>query len=343
MKFTPGLWKVFGGTVELENTAQKIDYVDVDIVVHDTTSRDDQNKEVALYFTDLQFQPGSQKTGWIPGIGIRPDTKETVGEFLDRVEFNVDEWRNYKNADGTINTSYHWKTVQPTTYDGAGLGYKRFYNLIGRGHEVITLPNDLPEPEFWALGKLRTGLTEPVEILSTGIDFTLIPKDDFDLCRISTDVGSVLPEDQWIYKSKIDKYKELNPNATDDLANHPLHTRYTREFWFDAGHEDDVLEVLATTMTARKNGTAITRNGVREITINGDTMEIYKNKFQLMPRGSVRFRIEFYKTVPTDFVIGKDSTTNKPIYETTNILQDTGIGFSGYAKFLQWTYGVERL
>jgi hypothetical protein len=300
MNFRPDGWKVFGGTVELENGAMQVSHVDVDVIVNDTTSRDEQNNEVPIYFTDLQFQPGAQKTGWIPN----------TQEMMDRIEFNVNEWKNYSLANGSPDTSYIWKTVSPASYTGQQLGYKRFFNLMGRGHEVITLPNDLPEEEFWRLDKLRSDLDGPVEILSTGIDFTLIPKDDFDLCRIATDVGSLLPEDDW--------------NIPGDPT-HPLNFRYTREFWFDGGKEGDILEVNATTMTARKNGAVIERNGIRQITIGSDTIEIYKNKFHLMPRGSVRFRIEFYKR------------------DSSGILADTGIGFGGYAKFLQWTYGVERL
>lgn len=342
MDFIPGQWKVFGGTVELENTAQKIDHVDVDIVVHDTTSRDDQNNEVPFYFTDLQFQPGHQKTGWIPAIGVHPETKQPVGEFMDRIEFDVNEWRKYSNSDGSHDTDYIWQSVQPQEYTGSQLGYKRFYNLLGRGHEVIVLPNDLPEEKFWQLSTLaQSGYKNPVEILSTGIDFTLIPKDNYDLCRISTNIGSTMPEDQWTYKDQIEKYEEKNPNAIKELKKHPLHTRYTREFWFTGGVAGDVLEVQASIMTARKNGSAVARNGVRQITVGGDKIEIYKNKFHLIPRGSVRFRIEFFKSVPTDFRIG--GTDAKPIYETVNILKDTGIGFGGYAKFQQWTYGVERL
>lgn len=334
MDFTPGLWKVFGGTIELENKAMQVDHVDVDITVHDTTSRDDQNNEVPIYFTDLQFQPGYMKTGWIPN----------TQEFLDRIEFDVNEWKKYSNADGSHDTDYIWNSVTPKQYTASELGYKRMFNLMGRGHEVIALPNDLPEEKFWQLSTLSTyGYDRPVEILSTGIDFTLIPKDNYDLCRISTDVGSLLPEDQWIYKSKIDKYQERNPNGVSVFEEHPLNTRYTREFWFSGGLAGDILEVNATTMTSRKNGTVVERDGIRQITIGSDKVEIYKNKYHLMPRGSVRFRIEFYKMKPMEFVIGTDSTTGKDIYETMNVLTDTGIGFGGTAKFLQWTYGVERL
>lgn len=300
MDFIPGLWKVFGGTVELQNKAMQVDHVDVDVVVHDTTSRDENNVEVPIYFTDLQFQPGNMKTGWNPN----------TTELMDRVEFDVDESTIYQLANGTIDPWYQWKTVTPTTYTASQIGYKRFFNLMGRGHEVITLPNDLPEEKFWRLDKLaQNGYERPVEILSTGIDFTLIPKDDYELCRISTNVGSLLPEEEQPFPG----------------VDHPLNYRYTREFWFDGGVAGDILEVHATTMTSRKNGTVVERDGIRQITVGSDTINIYKNKFHLMPRGSVRFRIEFYSR------------------DADGKLADTGIGFGGNAKFLQWTYGVERL
>lgn len=289
MEFNPEQWKIFGGTVELERTHMKVDHVDMDVMVHDTTNRDDQNAEVPFYFTDLQFQPGHQKTGWIPN----------TQEMMDRIEYDVDEWRKY-------NQDYIFRGVTPTQYPGMD---HRIFNLLGRGHEVITLPNDLPEELFWELDQIEAqGLDRPVEILSTGIDFTIIPKDDFELCRIATNVGSLLPEDQWVI-----------PGDPD----HPLNTRYTREFYFDGGvgSADSILEVNASVMTARKNGTIIKTNGVKSIHAGGITIPIYKNKYHLIPRGSVRFRIEFFGPG----------------------LVDTGIGFGGTAKFKQWTYGVERI
>lgn len=292
MALKPEEWKVFGGTVELERSHMQVDRVDMEIMVHDTTNRDDQNVEIPLYFTDLQFQPGSQKTGWIPN----------TQEFMDRIEFDVNEMRKY-------DSSYTWKSVTPTTYTSDQLGHKRMFNIMGRGHEVITIPNDLPEEKFWRLTDIASqGLDRPVEILTTGIDFQIIPKDNFELCRIATNVGSILPDDDQLYPGE----------------DHPLNYRYTREFFFNGGQAGDILEVNATSMTARMNGSEVNRN-INQITVGSDVINIYKNKFHLIPRGSVRFRIEFY---------GRDANGK---------LADIGIGYGGQAKFLQWTYGVERL
>jgi hypothetical protein len=320
MKLTD--WKVFGGTVELEGTAMQIDHVDFELVVRDTTLRDPDNKEIPFLFTDVQFQPGHQKTGWVPN----------TQEMLDRIEFDVDEMRKY-------DSSYNFKTVKPRTWTAEELGYKRLFNIMGRGHEKIVFPNDLPEEKFWRLSDIEAqGLDRPVEILTTGIDLTLIPKDDYDLCRISTEHGSIVDEEEWPYYSLIEKYQELNPNGVDQyFINNPLNTRYSREFWFTGGSAGDILEVTASKMVARKNGAVLQRDGIREITAGGRTITLYKNKFHLIPRGSVRFKVEFYKTI--DVQMKRDSTN----YDTIQVLQDTGIGYTGTAVFNQWTYGVERL
>lgn len=295
-------WRVFGGTVELDNPDAKVDHVDMEIVVQDTASRDKDNNEMPFYFTDLQFQPGAQKTGWIPN----------TQEMMDRIEFDVDEWRKYL-WEGQPDDYYVWKSVSPKQYPNQT---KRLFNLLGRGHEVITIPNDLPEEEFWELDLIaQQGLDRPVDILSTGIDFKIVPKDDFKLMRISTDVGAMLPVEEHLYQ----------PPEGEPPIDHPLHYRYTREFWFDSGKAGDILEVNASMMIAKKNGVKVNANGVNTIAVDNDKINIYKNKFQMIPRGSVRFRIEFY---------GRDSSGQ---------LADTGIGFGGTATFDQWTYGVERL
>lgn len=294
-------WKIFGGTVQLKNKNAQVDRVDMDVMVRDTVSRDEQNKEVPFLFTDLQFQPGNQKTGW------NPNTEE----FLDRIEFMVDETRKYQLSDGSLDPYYTWKTVTPTTYTAEQLGYERLFNVMGRGHEVITFPNDLPEEKFWELDQVKAqGLERPVEILTTGIDFKIIPKDDYDVMRLSTNVGSLLNGDDLVYP---------------DDPDHPLNYRYTREFWFNGGVAGDVLEVNASTMDAKVNGVTVEKDAIRQITVGDDTINIYKNKYHMIPRGSIRFRVEFYS---------RDSSGE---------LSDTGIGYGGTATFKQWTYGVERL
>lgn len=301
--FKPEQWRVFGGTAELENTDMKVDHVEMEIVVRDTASRDGSNAEKPFLFTDLQFQPGNQKTGWVP------NTKE----MLDRIEFNVDERRKYIDASGNLNPFFVFDGPQPTQYTSEQLNHTRVFNLFGRGHEVITLPNDLPEEEFWQLSLIE----EPVEILSTGVNFTIIPKDDYDLFRIATDVGELLPVEEHVYKVA---------EGEDGFIDHPLNYRYSREFWFRGGSAGDVLVIDSERLRATRNGVKVSTKGVRRITVGNDVINITQNRFHMIPRGSVRFRVEFYK---------RDTTTGR--------LEDVGIGFKGIAEFKQWTYGSERL
>lgn len=318
-------WRIFGGTVSLKNEEMKVDHVDVDIIVRDTASRDANNQDQPFYFTDLQFQPGAQKTGWVPN----------TQELLQLITFDVDEKRKYLDDNGGLSSYYQWKSVRPTVYPGMT---ERMFNILGRGHEVITIPNDLPEEIFWQLELIELqGLERPVEILSTGIDFKIIPKDDYDLMRISTDVGGLLPEEERPYQSIINEYSD-GENVTDEnvaslLVDHPLHYRYTREFYFTGGQAGDELEVLATIQVARQNGQEIERQGIRSIQAGDMEITLYKNRFHLIPRGSVRFRVEFFKQ--SEFTT---STGQKVTY-----MADAGIGFHGIASYKQWTYGVERL
>ncbi|MGR5914559.1 hypothetical protein ACT7DA_20835 [Bacillus pacificus] len=65
---------------------------------------------------------------------------------------------------------------------------------------------------------------------------------------------------------------------------------------------------------------------------DGRKFRITRNQLFLLPKGAIRFRIEFYKTKTISLSTGKDFTD-------FNVLADTGIGFYGTAKFNQWTYG----
>ncbi|AYP68838.1 hypothetical protein BpsM61_00064 [Bacillus phage vB_BpsM-61] len=286
------------GTVELENKEMQVESVDMELIVRDTTSRDELNQESPFYFTDLQFQPGYQKSGWVP------ETRE----MMKRLEFIIDEGRRYRGTD----TNYRFDLIEtdPKIWTPEELNYQRLFNFMGRGHEVIVIPNHLPERVFWAGPELAAqGLDRPVEILTTGIDFTIYPKDDYDLMRISTNSGGQLPEDLMTYPS--------NPG-------HPLNMRYTREFWFPGGSAGDELKCNASDLTASINGNQYRTNGIKSIRVAGTTVNIYKNKFHLIPRGSTRYRVEFYKM--------KDG-----------VLVDEGIGYNGIATFKQWSYGRERL
>ncbi|MED5010902.1 hypothetical protein P9852_05370 [Geobacillus stearothermophilus] len=57
----------------------------------------------------------------------------------------------------------------------------RFYNIVGRGHEAIIVPN-VYETDFSR------------QLTTTVVDITLYAKNDFDLLRISTNYGDYVDD-----------------------------------------------------------------------------------------------------------------------------------------------------
>lgn len=327
-------WRIFGGTVELENPDQKVDHIDVQLLLNDTASRDpnDRTKEMPFYFTDLQFQPGHQKTGWNPAVGVRLSDGKQVGEVLDRIEFEVDENKHYAGYEHAI---------PPKIYTPEELNYERLFNFMGRGHETLTFPNDVPEPMFWDAVSYPD-LEKPIEVLTTGMDWTIIPKDDFDVMRLSTYAGGMLPEENFLYYDVIEEFEEENPNTVKTLfREHPLNTRYSREFYWTNGKAGEELKISASTMATYKNGQKQNKEYVDKFTIGGRTYQFNYNKFLTIPRGSVRYRIEFYKLA--DVTLYKTNDEGDSVGHNVRYLKDTGIGYTGYVTFKQWTYGKERL
>ncbi len=294
-------WKRFYGTFT-PNPDKQVDYVDFEVAVNDAVIRDENNNDVPIYFTDFLFQPGNKVTGWVP------ETRE----MLKKLYHDNDE----TSTQATPNDVY--EGPQPTIYTNLE---ERWFNIVGRGHSVITIPNYYPED--WKK-----------EILPTGGDFTIYPKEDYDLLRFSTDVGVLLPPDRCIYQELIDNYPE-DGFIQSNFPGHPLHYRYTREFWIDGGNAGDEIVINASTRTATKNGAEIDLipdNPERTINVGGWSFKIGCNRFMLVPKGSIRFRIEFYKQLQYETNDG----------QTWDYLWDTGIGFYGTARFKQWTYGRAR-
>ena len=62
-----------------------------------------------------------------------------------------------------------------TSYTGLR---NRVFNIVGRGHEVVLLPNVFNEDY-------------KVELLTSGLDLELYAKEDFDLLRITTMDGAL--------------------------------------------------------------------------------------------------------------------------------------------------------
>lgn len=287
-------WKRYYGTFKSDPTKQ-VDFVDLELHADDSVCRDDANADAPIHFSDIQFQAGNQLTGWVPN----------TEEMLDGLIHTSDE--NVNVASPNI-----MPAILPTVYPDL---QERMFNVVGRGHSVITLPNYYPED--W-----------DKEILPSGVDFFLYPKEDFDVMRISTNVGAMLPEADRRYQS----YITLDPDNADYWANHPLHSRYTHEFWIDGAAANTEIKIHASTRSFTVGGVEKPTAGIREFDINGWVFPINRMRHFLAPRGSIRFRIEFYKHITNYGGVVQDISLN-----------DGGIGFHGTAKFRQWTYGGERI
>lgn len=299
-------WVRFHGTFAPAEDKQ-VDSVEFQIAIDDAVIRDVNNQNVPIFFTDVQFQPGNKLTGWVPG----------ERELLSLLRYTDDEFKNR----ATVNDVY--QGTQPQTRLNVE---PRLYNLVGRGHTVITLPNYYPED--WTK-----------EVLPTGVDFIIYPKEDFELMRISTNVGFPLPEEDWFYKEFMEQHWD-NDWVQETFAKHPLHYRYTREFWVSDGTAGSEIKIHASTRTATLNGNKIMIVGDRAFDWDtGFSMPITVKRFMLAPKGSIRFRVEFY---------GRQKYSLDPKYPGGSRIEgfylgDAGIGFYGTAEFKQWTYGRARI
>lgn len=330
-------WIRLHGTFDADPN-KKVDKVEFQIEVKDAVSSTSGVNRVPIYFTDIQFQAGSQLTGWIP------NTKE----MLERLSWTHDE-NTYVASPNRFNGE------PPRIYEDVE---KRWFNIVGRGHNTFVVPNYLPED--W-----------DVPLVPTGIDLTIYPKDDFDLLRISTNAGAVLPEDrQWyknddgIYQEMKRKYEQVtseNYNGSDDrkereisnweniivplLDKHPLHTRYTREFWVEGLKAGSEIKVHATPRIATVDGEDVRIVGENEIDVNGTKFPIDRKKFMLAPKGTSPIRIEFYKQVEREIVTYEQDSNHKwnKTKKKFKYLEDVGIGYHGTASFYQWTYGHSRI
>jgi hypothetical protein len=330
-------WIRFHGTFAADPN-KKVVGVEFQVEAKDVVSSTNGVDRVPIYFTDIQFQAGNSLSGWIP------NTKE----MLDRLTWIHDENQQVASPN-------RFEGSPPTIYENIE---RRWFNIMGRGHATIVVPNYFPED--W-----------DVPVLPTGIDLTLFPKEDFDVLRVSTSEGAVLPEEQQRYKLEGGIYQEIKAKyeeVTSEnysgsaerkeqeisnwvniivplLENHPLHKRYTREFWVEGAAAGSEIKIHATTRTATLNGNQIKIVGEQEIDINGDRMPIDRKKFLLAPKGSATIRIEFYKQVEQSIVTyDQDANGNEvKVRKTFKYLKDVGIGYWGTAGFYQWTYGKSRI
>lgn len=325
-------WIRFHGTFEAD-PERKVSKVEFQIEAKDVVSSTNGINRLPIYFTDIQFQGGKCLTGWTP------HTKEMMKRLT---------WTHDENT--YVASPNRFEGKPPKVYENVE---SRFFNIVGRGHSAIVVPNYFPED--WN-----------VPVLPTGVDLTLYPKEDFDLLRVSTNVGVWLPEELQFYKQKGGIYQEIKEKyeeATSEyfygseeerkqaISNwlniiqpifdkHPLHKRYTREFWVDGGKAGDEIKIHATTRIATVNGKAIKIVGEREIGIHGDKLPINRKKFLLAPKGASAIRIEFYKLRQREIITYDDGVRVKKSFE---YLEDSGIGFYGTASFYQWTYGRSNI
>jgi hypothetical protein len=278
-------WTRYIYTLELEGAinGKKVQSIDFELRAEDV------NGEINV--TDLQLQEGRMITAQIPH----------TADILAPVEFNIDERAFMDTVSNPVKLG-----TQPVYHQNVK---NRFYNIVGRGHEVIVIPNVFHED-----------YTFP--IVTTGLDLELYAKEDFDLLRIRTNEGGHVPERHYA--------------GIPALDYHPLNYKYTREFYFDGARAGDKIELKASIRAARVAGVDVPLKKHR-ITINGHPMNIDRQRFMLAPAGSFRIGIEFYKQVTEQM---QDENGNM-VFAT--YLKDVGIGFYGIAEFRQWTYGVSRL
>lgn len=258
---------------------KKVSSIDLEFVVENA-------EQGSVHITDLQLQEGSQITGYVP------NTKE----FFSLKRFSIDESHNAVSGYQNV-----YLKQEPRKFENAR---NRFFNFANRGHAVMVIPNVYHEDYR-------------VDLLPTGVDITIFPKDDYDFLRISTNYGALIDGSTY---------------DIEELANHPLNRRYTREFCFGAGKAGDKIELLSSKRIARVNGKAVPL-GVQSFPVGfswtGNDKYTFKNRqrFMLLPWGSTRIRIEFYKLSP--ITVGESG-------RVVEIMKDMGIGYYGFVEFSQW-------
>lgn len=251
------------------------------------SSEDIEKGEIRI--TDLQLQEGSQVTGEIP----------STMDLLKKVKFTIDESHNA--VSGVENV---YLGDEPRTYRDME---RRFFNIMGRGFETISIPNVFHEDYR-------------KEILTTGLDLTLYPKDDYDFLRVATFYGGLIE----------DEYER----TYQSIADNPLNYRYTREFCFAGGKAGDKIKIVASEQYASVNGKKVPLgvqkfNVGQEETWDGLKTVYYVNRqrFMALPVGATRIKIQFMKRM-------KDGNLE--------YMADDGIGFNGLAEFTQWSWGVSK-
>lgn len=205
-----------------------------------------------INITDLQVQGGTQVTAHTPH----------TSEILERVTHGIDE-KFFYYSNGIPISGADKRGNKPRQYTGLK---NRFYNIVGRGHEVVAFPNVYHED-----------YTE--DLVTSALDIVLYAKGDYDLLRVRTNDGA---------------YVEGRYNSD---PKHPLNMKYTREFFYEGGLAGQAhpIKLEATIFSASQDAVEkqLTQGNLRfgNLTINT------RQRFMMAPWGSFRLGIEFYKLV----------------------------------------------
>jgi hypothetical protein len=197
--------------------------------------------------TDLQVQGGTQVTAHTPH----------TSEILERVKHGIDE----KFFEYTVTDEVVHDGMQPRQFTGLK---NRFYNIVGRGHEVLAFPNVFHED-----------YTE--DLVTSALNIVLHPKNDYDLLRIRTNDGA---------------YVENRYNAD---PTHPLNMKYTREFYFEGGKLGDEIKLEASIFSASLQG--VNKPLAQGNLTFGSYAVNTRQRYMMAPWGSFRIGVEFYKLV----------------------------------------------
>ena len=108
-------WNRYIHTVYLENRSKRVKEVEFNLIGEDF--------EGDISFTDLQLQEGTRVSGTMPELR----------EILSPVEFNIDENTFLRTVSNPVK-----RGTQPQVHNNIK---NRFFNIIGRGHEVVSIPN----------------------------------------------------------------------------------------------------------------------------------------------------------------------------------------------------------
>ncbi|MED3783160.1 hypothetical protein P4533_01930 [Geobacillus stearothermophilus] len=220
---------------------KKVDHIEFELVAENL-------RRGAIRITDLQLQEGEQVTAAIPN----------TAEWFQPAYGTLDETSTAVGGDVYLGD-------QPRVFENVK---NRFYNIVGRGHEAIIVPN-VYETDFSR------------QLTTTVVDITLYAKNDFDLLRISTNYGDY-----------VDEYERVYP----DEPEHPLNKRYSREFFFEGGAAGSEIRLWGSRNEASINGVPANRAS-RSLPVGNGTLKIRRQLFMGLPYGSNRIRIEFYKLV----------------------------------------------